>query len=283
MTNASEFIVYIDEAGEPGLQKVRPDDPDGSSEWLTLGAVLIRSTYEPNVVEWVRNLREEIGAIQGPELHFRKLSDTKKLQACQALARLPLRAFCVASNKRNMKQHYNERAAKVPAQEWFYNWIGRLLLERISDLVWRQSMKERGSPREVKIIFSHKGGHAYSQTKAYVEYLKRQETSGTTYLRKREIRSQVIKPWQIVHERSRESAGAQLADVVASAFYFAADGSFLRPPHLEPAMELWPIMARERGRVDDYGLALMPTPFQSELVLSQKRIFEYYGHVLSGR
>ncbi|MEO9298988.1 DUF3800 domain-containing protein [Devosia alba] len=278
-----EYIVYIDEAGEPGLHKVRPDDPDGSSEWLTLGAVLVRAKREPEIVDWVKHLRTTIGATQGPELHFRNLSDTRKVQACAAMSALPLRAFCIASNKRNMKGYHNAKATKIPSQEWFYNWLSRLVLERVSDLVWRQSMKEHGKPSLVKIIFSHKGGHAYSQTRAYVEYLKRQETSGTTVLIKREIRPQVLSMWQIEHERSKFSAGAQLADVIASAFYFASDGNYQRPPFIEPAKQLWSIMARERGRVDDYGLALMPTPFQSELVLVQKRIFEYYGHVLSGR
>src|SRR5215211_7450836 len=32
------YIAYIDEAGDPGLTRVRPQDPNGSSEWLVLGA-----------------------------------------------------------------------------------------------------------------------------------------------------------------------------------------------------------------------------------------------------
>ena len=44
------YIVYIDEAGDPGLAKVRPLDPNGASEWLTLGAVVIRARVEDKVV-----------------------------------------------------------------------------------------------------------------------------------------------------------------------------------------------------------------------------------------
>jgi len=34
-----QFVVFIDEAGDPGLSPRRPIDPSGSSEWLTIGGV----------------------------------------------------------------------------------------------------------------------------------------------------------------------------------------------------------------------------------------------------
>jgi hypothetical protein len=65
------YIAFIDEAGDPGLTRVRPRDPNGSSEWLVLGATVIRAETEPHVVEWVRTIRKEIRATQGPDRHFR--------------------------------------------------------------------------------------------------------------------------------------------------------------------------------------------------------------------
>jgi hypothetical protein len=41
-----EYVAYIDESGDQGLQKVKPIDPDGSSEWLIVAGVLIRKGYE---------------------------------------------------------------------------------------------------------------------------------------------------------------------------------------------------------------------------------------------
>ena len=45
------YIAYIDEAGDPGLDKVRPLDPGGASEWMTLGAVVVCA--EPSPRSWI--------------------------------------------------------------------------------------------------------------------------------------------------------------------------------------------------------------------------------------
>jgi hypothetical protein len=34
------YVACIDEAGDPGIRRVRPHDPNGGSEWLTLGCSL---------------------------------------------------------------------------------------------------------------------------------------------------------------------------------------------------------------------------------------------------
>ena len=48
-----EYVAYIDESGDQGLQKVKPIDPDGSSEWLIVAGVLIRKGYEASAAGWV--------------------------------------------------------------------------------------------------------------------------------------------------------------------------------------------------------------------------------------
>jgi len=41
MSNQSQgYVVYIDEAGDPGLTRVRPIDENGASDWIVLRAVL---------------------------------------------------------------------------------------------------------------------------------------------------------------------------------------------------------------------------------------------------
>jgi hypothetical protein len=41
------YIAYVDEAGDPGLNKVRPIDENGASEWLVLSAVVMKAKREP--------------------------------------------------------------------------------------------------------------------------------------------------------------------------------------------------------------------------------------------
>jgi hypothetical protein len=41
-----EYIAYIDESGDQGLERVKPLDANGSSEWLIVSAVVIRKQNE---------------------------------------------------------------------------------------------------------------------------------------------------------------------------------------------------------------------------------------------
>ncbi len=86
--------------------------------------------------------------------------------------------------------------------------------------------------------------------------------------------------WRLAEPMSHQScAGAQLADVVASAFYQAVD---TLPPtkwNNEFAKILMPVMAKENGSHLNYGVALQPTP-PSKAMLNdkQKEIFQHYGY-----
>ena len=52
MTIPYSYVAYIDEAGDPGLRRVKPLDHNGSSEWLILSAVVIGAPNERNVAPW---------------------------------------------------------------------------------------------------------------------------------------------------------------------------------------------------------------------------------------
>lgn len=278
LSESYEYILYIDEAGDDGLARIRPVDPNGASEWLCVGGFLTRSNYEAEAVEWVKNLRTQIDATQGPSLHYRKLSPTKKDAACAFLAKLPVKAFVVCSHKLNMKGHQNSRAAIRNGKQWFYNYCVRLLMERATEMCLKDSLKHFGQARPLRVIFSQRGGHNYGQTKAYWEILKRQAAGGTTVLNKREIRHQVLRFNLVDYVPHEQNAGLQLADIVASAFYQAVEtsGRWFEVRH---AKILEPIMAKERNVVADFGLALQPTnPRDLNLTEDQKTIFRHFGY-----
>jgi hypothetical protein len=77
----------------------------------------------------------------------------------------------------------------------------------------------------------------------------------------------------------KECFGAQLADIITSAFYQAVD---TLPPakwNNEFAKLLKPIMAKENGTHMGYSVALQPTPsWKANLNEKQKEIFEFYGY-----
>jgi hypothetical protein len=273
------YIAYIDEAGDPGLTKVRPIDPNGASEWLVLSAVVIRAKREPEVVKWVDDIRTHIGVRQRRYLHYRDLSPTRKLAVANAMAELPLRAFVLCSNKKNMRGYHNPRAAKIPSQQWFYNWCVRLLLERVTAFCDHRTMHDYGERKLIKIEFSRRGGHHYSQTRAYHYYLSLQQEGDTLFLQKRQPVTKMLNTDLMEDHPHYMRAGLQLADAAASAFYQAIDalgpGTWLT----EPAKAMQPIMARENGQQRDFGVTLFPAvPWKALLTPEQKQIFQFYGY-----
>jgi hypothetical protein len=277
------YVAYIDEAGDPGIERVRPIDEPGASEWLVVGAVLIEAANEHRPVDWVRSILNTVGAKQRPALHFRDLQEWQKPIACQELAKLPVNLFVMNSNKKNMRRHRNERAAAktnpLVSKQVFYNFCLRLILERITDCCLRHSMRTYGEPRHVKLIFSKRGGHNYAHTFVYNDVLKSQARAKATFLQKREIR------WEVVDRRLQEAvahtanAGLQLADIVASSFFQAVD--ILPPTIWNPtnAPLLRNRMALEAGFFHDYGVTFQPYPQMTKagLLPQQKDIFEFYG------
>lgn len=273
------YIAYIDEAGDPGLTRVRPFDEIGASEWLVLSAIVMKAKREPDVVKWVDDIRTNIGVTQRRHLHYRDLSPTRKLAVATAMAELPIRAFVLCSNKKNMRGYHNPRAAKIPSQQWFYNWCVRLLLERVTAFCDDRTEHDYGERRRIKIEFSRRGGHRYSQTRAYHYYLGFQQEGGKIYLKKREPVTNMLSMDLMEDHPHYTRAGLQLADAAASAFYQAID--CLGPGQwvVEPAKALAPIMAKEKGRQKDFGVTLFPAvPWKAALTPEQKQIFQFYDY-----
>lgn len=278
MSSPYEYVAYIDEGGDPGLNSVAPADPDGASEWMTLGALVVLAQHDRLLPQLVRDIRTRVNAAQGPQLHFRNLSDSKKLVACQTLADRNVRGFAMCSHKPNMEGHYNAAAAMVGPRGWFYNWCIRLLLERVTDFVERDSIARFNEPRVVKLVFAERGGIKYHWLDDYLQRLIRQSKSKTLFLEKRDVKHQVLDHHLVEVVPTIVSAGCQLADIVTSAFHCAADAAGPRW-NIEPAIALEPIMPTEGGFYLGYSVALQPSFFRhTSLTTNQKLIFEHYGY-----
>lgn len=220
------YVVYIDEAGDPGLTKVRPIDPSGASEWMTVGAALIEASDEAHTIEWIKAIRRNVRETQGAALHFRNLSDAKKEIVAKYIADISIEhiaGFVVVSHKPNMKGWQNIRAERFSGDRgWFYNWCIRLVLERVTSEVYNASIYKYREPRFMKIILSQRGGTKYGWMRQYIERLLRQAEEGTTYLEKRVINRKVIHPDLIEVLPHYQSSGCQLADVITSSFHVIA-------------------------------------------------------------
>lgn len=273
------YLAYIDEAGDDGLRRVRPVDSDGSSEWLVVSAVVIDASRESEVLQWSDDL-SSITRAQGNMIHFRRLSARNKLLVCERMAALPARYFAVCSNKKNMKGYENPFAKEVPSKNWFYNWMTRLLLERVTDFVYRHSLSKYGSPRKLRVEYSNRGGLSYAQMRAYFRWINFQ--GNNTFLRFGKLHWDVIDFNLLKVYPAHERAGLQLADAVASAFFKACDVHSTGGCDPIFAQTLNPRVARHTDRLATfpagYGVKLMPNLQRARLTLEQREIFSYYGY-----
>ena len=274
------FIAYFDEAGDPGVKSVSPIDPKGASEWFTVGCVVVRASNEPNLVPLVRNIKQQIRSTQSPDLHFRNLVEHRKMPVCRAVADQDLRLFVVASNKQNMHGYRNPKAEAVSLHphNWFYNFCIRVLLERMTEWCARRSINEFDQPRHVKLVFSRRGGHSYRHVETYVHLLMNQIKAGQLFLTARAPDPRVLEHRLIEVIDHNKSAGCQLADVVASSFFQAANAGSKKWTTAY-AEALKPRMAMKNDRHDNFGVTLLPWKnWTLRLTDDQRQIFRFYGY-----
>lgn len=273
-----KYIAYIDESGDPGIKKVKPLDLRGSSEWLMVSAVLISAENEPNVAGWVAEMAAAMNSHQMRDIHFQKLSPARKLLAAQHIAARPVRCFVVASNKQNMRGHQNPWAERIPSDNWFYCWMTRLLLERVTHWVAAHSQRENGAVGKVRLVFSERGGLSYPQLNAYCEWLRAK--GDNQFLSAGNIAYETIHPglMHVVNHAGHD--GLKLPDIVASAFFKAADVHDTGACDPRFAMALAPRMARYGRQVSGYGVKLMPGhgKLRRKVRSEQLEIFEFYGY-----
>lgn len=277
-----DYIAYIDEAGDPGLKRVRPIDNPGATEWMTLAAVVISAEREHELPAWNETLVKAMNSRQIKEVHFADLNDVQKLAACQHVAKLPLRAFVVASNKQNMKGWTNPFAAQIPSDNWYYCWLSRLLLERVTHFVEDRSRRQHGEVRRVKLVFSERGGLKYDQLNAYYQWLRSKGDNQKLTMGNIAYDTIDMRLLEVCPHKGHD--GLKLPDIVASAFFKAADYYNTRGCNPAFAAALRPKMARypdkDAGQIAGYGVKLMPSLWQLKRRTrpEQLSIFESYGY-----
>lgn len=274
------YVAYIDESGDDGLRAVKPLSSPGSSEWLILSAVVIRAENQQHVAKWVENLRTKFARLQAPSIHFARLNDAQKAIACGELGQLDARYFVVASNKKNMQGYRNPFAEKIPSSNWFYCWMSRVLLERVTNFVAAKNAATGTNTPLMRIEYSARGGLRYSQMTAYYEWMRMK--SGNQFLPWGSLAWSTIDPRLMHVYRHYERDGLVLADIVASAFFKACDKYDTGACDPRFAKLLEPRMAREPdttgGQIAGYGLKLLPGFKQAKLDRDQAEIFRFYGY-----
>lgn len=67
MAAVPNYVVYIDEAGDPGIKQKPASALGGASEWFVVAAVVVRECRDRDTVTWVRDMREAVRAQGRPQ------------------------------------------------------------------------------------------------------------------------------------------------------------------------------------------------------------------------
>jgi hypothetical protein len=167
--------------------------------------------------------------------------------------------------------------AKINVTAWFYVWLARILVERISDYCSRKTLRDHGHSTAIRFEFASRGGVKIGDLAKYLQYLRDQDALGLMYNTFWKPSWDVLDFDQIYMYPAKERAGLQLADCVASAFYsgleFTAAGT-VKPRF---AMALCPRMARSsRERIYGFGLKAWPDHAPSVAGPKRRELFDFY-------
>ncbi len=183
------------------------------------------------------------------------------------------------SHKTNMEGYANLAAeqARVNKTAWFYCWMSRLLLERVSAYCGQRCLKDYGEPRSLRIEFSDRGGVKIDDVVAYYKYISEQSRMGIMFNKYFDLDWSVMDVNQIISRPNNMRAGLQMSDIVASAFYQAVETDSRSGLNATYAEALAPRMARNKnGNVYGFGMKVMPRWIPSRLPQLQRRIFDFY-------
>jgi hypothetical protein len=278
------YIAYIDEAGDPGIERVKPLDNPGSSEWLIISAVVIPVKCEARTPRWIENIQRRVGSENRVDIHFRNLSPQNKVIAASALLDLPVRCFVICSNKKNMRGYINPRpvfAQRKLTVDWFYAWMTRVILERVTHFVHVKSLADHGEVKKVKIVYSARGGLSVDEMGEYYDWIQGQSQAESLYLPWGDLKWGTLSQHLLRVRQHQRVPGLQLADIVASSFFRACDKrdvpecDNLCAKVLEPRMGRYPDRV---GRFSGYGVKLLPNFKAAKLERDQQFVFLSYGY-----
>lgn len=276
------YTLFVDEAGDDKVDRLKPDHLDGNSEWLCLGGYLVRAEAEADLDQRRDDLLALVGGQPGGVLHFKNYTSKNRQDVVRALAskRYPARGFVVCSFKRTMLGYHNARAAAATGsdKDYLYNFVCRLLLERVTAFVAEDARRKQIEKPILRIMMDRRKGHHFYAFTAYVEQLIRQSIAGTTFLPTRQINPHVMRRTQISNPSAREVSGIQLADVLVSAFFGSIEQAATGYGEAA-ALALRPLMAPRKPRPrtptgwNNEGVTLYPAAQAAHLITPQQATF----------
>lgn len=244
------YRVYIDESGDEGF--VFHSDGSGSSRWLVLSAVVVRKKNDLSLVRMLENVRVLLGKAPKKELHFRDLKHEQRVPYVKQIATAQVKTISVLIHKPSLRDPEKFQSEKF----LLYRYASRYLLERVSWLCRDKHTPDEGSGH-ADVIFSNRSIMSYKDLTDYLQTLKTKSDP-----MKVRINWDVIDPYSVSAVDHSKLAGLQIADAVASSFYYAVNLNRYREIEDKYARLLLPNCYRHKGIALGYGLKFWPEELQ---------------------
>lgn len=256
------FVAYIDESGDEGFAFGK-----GSSDWFVLSAVVVRKSKDLATVKLVDKVRAQLGRPPNKPLHFRDLKHEQRLPLIAEIAKADLRAVTVLVHKPSILE-----PEKFRERYRLYFYTGRYLFERLSWFCRDHRTSHDAGDGTVQIVFSNRAGTSYDELRRYLEQLE-----GRSVLRDVRIDWSVLKRDQIIAYTPEKRRGLQIADAVASGFFYAVQPSIHGFTEDRYARMLKPVVYHRQGWYLGYGLKFWPRELDEQLKKGER-----YGWVRQG-
>lgn len=231
--------VYIDEAGDRGTAP-------GSSKYFVVTAVVVDDDKDALAREALLQLKRLLGRRPEDILHFRNLTHSQKVKACQTISSLPIDGFAsVIVCKKILSTPFPSGGLAYIAQpDPMYLWAIRLLLERVSWLI-----RDTGEGTSI-VTFAHLKRFKAVKLHSYREALRHSPTS---------IHWPSFEGHDFRLSAPSKTHLLQVADICASALFKAVEPDEYGNPEPRYLTELRSIIYRRTsGLLTSYGLKVFP-------------------------
>ncbi len=240
---SASFVVYVDESGDEGFSFGQ-----GSSDWFVLSAVITRKAIDLDTVKLVDTVRTRLNKPDTKPLHFRDLRHEHRLVFVDAISTAAVKTVTVLAHKPSLKE-----PEKCQERYRLYFYSVRFLLERVSWFCRDNPLVHDSGDGSAEVVFSNRSGMSYEDLRQYMAALKLQ-----SQVQDVRIDWAIIKPEEITAFTAGKRMGLQIADALASSFFYAVQPSRYGYVEGRYARMLRPIVYHREGRHVGYGLKFWP-------------------------
>jgi hypothetical protein len=280
-----------DEFGDQALKS-------SASDFFIIGAIVVAAHREPQLPQWTTRINRRRPHWKDQPLHFTNLDERMKLWATRFIGKLPLRCFAIISHKANMIGYRNVRAERASdlriygddgtsftieqrRKLWYSHIVLKVLLERATQWCHARTLRDYRELRPVEITIAQRGGFYLDRFKTYLDEKDRRNWLTKTGILPGYLAWPVVNMDLIRTAPADNTAGLQLADVVAGSFSRAIDQHRFGTCDRRFVENLaWRLARKGRERrIAKWGTTGLPWElWKANLTNEQEQLFRMFGY-----